>query len=61
MKMPDSEAKKKWMKENLWLVGVRFHRKHDADIIEFLESKGEDKQKYIKIAVREYIENHPEE
>ena len=59
--MPDSEAKKKWMKENFWTLSVKIHRKHDADIVDYLESKGEDKQKYIKIALREYMTNHPEE
>ena len=56
--MPDSEAKKRWMKENLWLVSIRFHRKYDADLIAFLEAAGDDKQKHMKAALREYIQNH---
>jgi uncharacterized protein (DUF4415 family) len=53
--MPDSEAKKRWMKENFWLIALKVHRKHDADIVEFLESKGDDKQKVIKEAIREFM------
>lgn len=59
--MPDSEAKKKWMKENLWLVALKIHRKHDADIVDFLESQNAEKQKIIKKALREYMKNHPNE
>lgn len=61
MRMPDSEAKKKWMKDNFWLIGIKIHRKHDADIIAYLEYKGDDKQKVIKEALREYMANHKEE
>lgn len=61
MSMPDSEAKKKWMKENLPMIGFKLHRKYDADILEFLESFGSEKQKVMKAAIREYMENHKEE
>ena len=61
MIMPDSDAKKRWKKENLYMVCLNLHRKNDEDVVEFLDSKGADKQKYIKAAVREYIANHPEE
>ena len=61
MKMPDSEAKKRWMKENFWLIGFKVHRKHDADIVSFLETLGDEKQKVIKKALREYMKNHPDE
>ena len=56
--MPDSEAKKKWMKDNFWLIGLKIHRKHDADIVAFLTTKGNDKQKVIKEAIREYMASH---
>ncbi len=59
--MAESEAKKKWMKENMLLIGLKLHRRYDEDIIEFCETKGTEKQKYIKIAIREYMANHPEE
>ena len=58
MVMPDSEAKIKWAKENMAMLCLRLHRKYDADVIAFLESKGTEKQKIIKAAVREYMENH---
>ncbi len=58
MELKDSDAKKRWDKENMLMLCFKLHRKNDPDIIEFLESKGNDKQKTIKIALREYIENH---
>ena len=54
--MPDSEAKKKWMKNNSTMVGVKMMNKKDADILEFLEGKS--KATVIKSALREYIQNH---
>ena len=54
-KMPDSEAKTRWQKENMKLIGLKLHRTKDADIIEYLESKGADKQKTIKAAIRSYM------
>ena len=59
--MPDSEAKRRWMKENLLMIGFKLHRKNDADIIEYLEGIGADKQKTMKTAIREYMKNHPNE
>lgn len=56
--MQDSEAKKKWAKENMFMLCLKFHRKNDADLIDFLQEKGADKQKVIKQAMREYMENH---
>ena len=61
MVMPDSYAKQKWKKENLFSICLTFHRKNDADIVAFLDAKGSEKQKYIRDAVREYMTNHPEE
>ena len=55
--MPDTEAKAKWMKENFWALSLKLHRKHDADLVAYLETVDE-KQKLIKQAVREYIEKH---
>ena len=57
--MPDSEAKKKWMKNNSTMVGVKMMNKKDADILEFLEGKS--KATVIKAALREYIQNHSRE
>lgn len=58
--MPDSEAKKKWARENMLLIGLKLHRANDADIIEYLQTAWSEKQTVIKTALREYIANHPE-
>ena len=54
-KMPDSEAKARWQKENMLLIGLKLHRVKDADIIEYLNAQGKDKQKAIKKAIRAYM------
>lgn len=59
--MPDSEAKKRWAKENMLLIGLKLHRKNDLEIIEYLAGQGENKQKIIKEAIKEYMSNHPDE
>ena len=58
----DSEAKKRWDKENTTMVSIKFQNKTDGDIIGFLDSdKTRTKQMIIKDALREYIANHKEE
>ncbi len=57
--MPESEARKKWVKENKQFFGFKMHKAHDADIIEFLQ--GKQYATVIKLALREYMENHKEE
>lgn len=64
MNMVDSEAKKKWDKDNMVFVGFKLFRevkgkRNDQDIIEFLEGKV--RGEVIKAALREYMENHKEE
>ena len=64
MDMGDSEAKKRWDKENMVFVGFKLFRaigesKNDQDIIDFLSAKV--KGEVIKAALREYMKNHPEE
>ena len=54
--MPESEAKKKWMKENTKMVAVKMMVKSDGDIIDFLSDKPA--STVIKVALREYIRNH---
>lgn len=56
--MPDSEAKKRWMRENTTVITVKCMYKSDADILEFLDGKS--KATVIKAAIREYMENHKE-
>lgn len=52
--MPESEATKKWKKENTVHFGFRLQRRTDADILEKLESVPS-KQGYIKRLIREDI------
>lgn len=57
--MPESEAKRKWQKENTVFIGVKLQKSTDADILRFLD--GKQNQTAIKQALREYMKNHPEE
>ena len=64
MSMPDSEAKKRWDKENMVFVAFKLFRangkrENDQKIIDFLEGKV--KSEIIKDALREYMANHPDE
>lgn len=59
MEMYESEAKRKWQKENTVFIGVKLQKSTDADILKFLE--GKQNQTTIKHALREYMENHKEE
>ena len=59
MTMYESEAKRKWQKENTVFIGVKLQKSTDADILKFLD--GKQNQTTIKIALREYMENHKEE
>ena len=58
MGMYESEAKRKWQKENTVFIGIKLQKSTDADIIAFLDGKR--KQTELKKAIREYINNHPE-
>ena len=54
MSTPDSEAKKKWVKEHTTVYRMKLNHKTDADIIKKLESV-ESKQGYIKDLIRKDI------
>lgn len=54
--MADTEAHAAWMKENTVTLSLRFQKRTDSDIIQFLEGKS--KQATIKAALREYMKNH---
>lgn len=56
--MPDYPSKIKWDNEHFLRVSIKFHRNYDNDIVAFLESKGSERNKFIKTALREYMENH---
>ena len=57
--MGDTEKQRAWQKENTVMVAMRLQKSTDADILQFLD--GKQKQTVIKLALREYIENHKEE
>lgn len=59
MTAKESEAHKKWMKENSKIYGVRIMKNSEPDLWEFLQEK--ESSAIIKLALREYIENHKEE
>lgn len=46
-----------WDKKNAVMTSVKLLKSTDADILQFLE--GKQKQTIIKLALREYMENHP--
>ena len=63
MKMSDSEAKKKWVKENTVMVSFKLFKaigqnQNDQDILDYFE--GKTRSEIIKAALREYIQNHKE-
>ena len=52
-------AQYKWQKKATVMISVRLQRGSDADIIAYLD--GEARQTIIKLALREYMNNHPKE
>ena len=56
--MPESEAKKAWMKANTVQATAKLNRNTDADIIDYFGDKIP--ASVIKAALREYMKNHPE-
>ena len=57
--MPDSKAKKDWIRENTTFVTFKFMNKGDADILQFLAELDHPKATVVKSALREYMANHP--
>ena len=58
-RMPESAAKKKWMRENTTVITVKFTHNTEKDLLDFLSDKP--KATIIKEALREYMANHPGE
>lgn len=54
---PETEAHKKWVKENTVFIGIRLQNGTDRELIDFLSAQTS-KQGAIKTALREYIANH---
>lgn len=57
MSMADYPSKRRWDKENTVLVTIKFQRKTDQDVIDYL-TDGRNKKDAICAAIREYIKNH---
>ena len=51
----DSEAKRKWTKENTVFIGLKLNKNTDADILGYLKDKPN--QTEIKRILKEYIAN----
>ena len=61
MTMPESEARKKWVKENSIIFSIKLMKRTEGDIIDFLDKLGEQgvpRGTIFKKAIREYMENH---
>ena len=59
MTAKESEAHKRWMRENSKIYGIRIMKNSEPDLWEFLQ--GKESSAIIKLALREYINNHKEE
>ena len=57
--MPERESKEKWARENSTKITIKFLHKGDADLLEYLGKHA--KATVIKAALREYMQNHPDE
>lgn len=53
--MPDSEAKRDWMKSNTTFIGLKLNNNTDSDIIQKLATVPS-KQGYIKALIKADIE-----
>ena len=54
MSIPDSEAKKKWIKENTTFIGLKLNHNTDSDILAALDPK-KPKQTQVKKLIRNAI------
>lgn len=55
--MPDAPSKRRWDAEHTFRVTIKFQKKTDQDVIDFLE--GKNKRDTICAALREYMAAHP--
>ena len=53
------QQKAAWDRDNTTMVPIKLQKSTDADILAFLD--GKQRQTIIKLALREYMENHKEE
>lgn len=54
-----SQAKQDWMKANSKQYGIRIMKNTEPDLFNFLQAQ-EAPATTIKLALREYMKNHPE-
>ena len=54
-----SQAKQNWMKENSKMFAIRVMKNTEQDLWDFLQ-KAETHSAVIKLALREYMDNHSE-
>lgn len=60
--MSKSKAKQEWDRENAVFVNLKFMRKTEAEMLEYLDAqfkKGIARGTLIKKALKEYMTNHP--
>lgn len=57
--MPDAPSKKRWDAANVRIITIKFFRKKDQDVIEYLECRN--KHDAVCSALREYMKNHKED
>lgn len=53
------ESQRRWMKENTVVINARLTRNTDQDILDYLKTRPT--ATIIKAAIREYMQNHPDE
>lgn len=54
--MADPPSKRRWDAENTYFIGIKFQKKTDQDVIDYLQ--GKNKRDLVLAAIREYMENH---
>lgn len=57
--MPDAPSKRRWDAENTFRITIKFQKKSDQDVIDFLVDKN--KRDTVCEAIRYYMEHHKEE
>lgn len=56
--MPDAPAKRRWDAENTHKITIKFQKKTDQDVIDYLD--GKNKKDTVCEAIRYYMEHHPD-
>lgn len=57
--MPESEAKKAWMRANTTVITVKFNHNTEQEMLDFLRAGKP--ATIIKTALKEYMQNHQAE